>query len=107
MEASRIRNESWSVARFAGVCSRGGRRSGLWIVWKHYQSQHNSAFTGGRSPSRKWHVIDQSLWRRRRPIKAFVIGVNTAGSAAYYLERLDTHHFTQEQQIQLPGNSVL
>jgi trimeric autotransporter adhesin len=38
--------------------------------------------------------------------KAFVIGVNTAGTAAYYLERFDTQHFTQEQQIQLPGNSV-
>jgi hypothetical protein len=38
--------------------------------------------------------------------KAFVIGVNTAGTAAYYLKRFDTQHFTQEQQIQLPGNSV-
>jgi len=38
--------------------------------------------------------------------KAFVIGVNAAGTAAYYLERFDTQHFTQEQQIQLPGNSV-
>ena len=38
--------------------------------------------------------------------KAFVIGVNTAGTAAYYLERFDTQHFTQEQKIQLPGNSV-
>jgi hypothetical protein len=38
--------------------------------------------------------------------KAFVIGVNTAGTAAYYLERFDTQHFTQEQHIQLPGNSV-
>jgi hypothetical protein len=38
--------------------------------------------------------------------KAFVIGVNTAGTAAYYLERFDTQHFTREQQIQLPGNSV-
>jgi uncharacterized repeat protein (TIGR01451 family) len=38
--------------------------------------------------------------------KAFVIGVNTAGTAAFYLERFDTQHFTQEQQIQLPGNSV-
>ena len=38
--------------------------------------------------------------------KAFVIGVNTAGTAAYYLERFDTQHFTEEQQIQLPGNSV-
>jgi len=38
--------------------------------------------------------------------KAFLIGVNDAGTAAYYLERFDTQHFTQEQQIQLPGNSV-
>lgn len=38
--------------------------------------------------------------------KAFVIGVNDAGTAAYYLERFDTQHFTLEQQIQLPGNSV-
>jgi uncharacterized repeat protein (TIGR01451 family) len=38
--------------------------------------------------------------------KAFVIGVNDAGTAAYYLERFDTQHFTQEQQIQLPGGSV-
>ena len=38
--------------------------------------------------------------------KAFVIGVNAAGTAAYYLERFDTQHFSQEQQIQLPGNSV-
>lgn len=38
--------------------------------------------------------------------KAFIIGVNDAGTAAYYLERFDTQHFTQEQQIQLPGNSV-
>jgi trimeric autotransporter adhesin len=38
--------------------------------------------------------------------KAFVIGVNAAGTAAYYLERFDTQHFTQEQQIQLPGNAV-
>jgi hypothetical protein len=29
--------------------------------------------------------------------KAFVIGVNTAGTAAYCLERFDTQHFTQEQ----------
>jgi hypothetical protein len=38
--------------------------------------------------------------------KAFVIGVNDAGTAAYFLERFDTQHFTLEQQIQLPGNSV-
>lgn len=38
--------------------------------------------------------------------KAFIIGVNDAGTAAYYLERFDTQHFTQEQQIQLPGNFV-
>lgn len=38
--------------------------------------------------------------------KAFVIGVNTAGTAAYYLKRFDTQHFTQEEQIQLPGNNV-
>jgi hypothetical protein len=38
--------------------------------------------------------------------KAFVIGVNDAGTAAYYLERFDTQHFTLEQRIQLPGNSV-
>ncbi|MBB5344991.1 hypothetical protein HDF10_002977 [Edaphobacter lichenicola] len=38
--------------------------------------------------------------------KAFVIGVNYAGTAAYYLERFDTQHFTQEQQIQLPGGTV-
>lgn len=38
--------------------------------------------------------------------KAFVIGVNAAGTAAYYLERFDTQHFTMDQQIQLPGNSV-
>jgi trimeric autotransporter adhesin len=38
--------------------------------------------------------------------KAFMIGVNAAGTAAYYLERFDTQHFTLEQQIQLPGNSV-
>ena len=38
--------------------------------------------------------------------KAFLIGVNDAGTAAYYLERFDTQHFTQEQQIQIPGNSV-
>jgi uncharacterized repeat protein (TIGR01451 family) len=38
--------------------------------------------------------------------KAFVVGVNAAGTAAYYLERFDTQHFTLEQQIQLPGNSV-
>jgi hypothetical protein len=38
--------------------------------------------------------------------KAFLIGVNAAGTAAYYLKRFDTQHFTQEQQIQLPGNSV-
>jgi hypothetical protein len=38
--------------------------------------------------------------------KAFIIGVNTAGTAAYYLERFDTQHFTQEQKIQLPGNLV-
>jgi hypothetical protein len=38
--------------------------------------------------------------------KAFVVGVNNAGTAAHYLERFDTQHFTLEQQIQLPGNSV-
>ena len=38
--------------------------------------------------------------------KAFVIGVNAAGTAAYYLERFDTQHFTLEQRIQLPGNSI-
>jgi trimeric autotransporter adhesin len=38
--------------------------------------------------------------------KAFVIGVNTAGTAANYLERFDTHLFTLEQQIQLPGGSI-
>jgi hypothetical protein len=38
--------------------------------------------------------------------KAFVVGVNDAGTAAYFLERFDTQHFTLEQQIQLPGNSV-
>jgi trimeric autotransporter adhesin len=38
--------------------------------------------------------------------KAFVIGVNDAGTAAYFLERFDTQHFTLEQKIQLPGNSV-
>jgi hypothetical protein len=38
--------------------------------------------------------------------KAFIIGVNDAGTAAYYLQRFDTQHFTKEQQIQIPGNSV-
>lgn len=38
--------------------------------------------------------------------KAFLVGVNTAGTAASYLERFDTQHFTLEQQIQLPGNSI-
>ncbi|MBB5327069.1 hypothetical protein [Tunturiibacter gelidoferens] len=38
--------------------------------------------------------------------KAFVVGVNDAGTAAYFLERFDTQHFTLEQQIQLLGNSV-
>jgi hypothetical protein len=37
--------------------------------------------------------------------KAFIVGVNTAGTAASFLERFDTQHFTLEQQIQLPGNS--
>jgi hypothetical protein len=38
--------------------------------------------------------------------KAFVIGVNTAGTAANYLERFDTQQFTLDQQIQLPGGSI-
>jgi hypothetical protein len=38
--------------------------------------------------------------------KAFVIAVNDAGTAADYLERFDTQHYTLEQQIQLPGNSI-
>jgi len=38
--------------------------------------------------------------------KAFVVGVNTAGTAANYLERFDTQHFTMEQQLQLPGGSI-
>jgi hypothetical protein len=38
--------------------------------------------------------------------KAFIVGVNTAGTAASFLERFDTQHFTLEQQIQLPGSSV-
>jgi uncharacterized repeat protein (TIGR01451 family) len=38
--------------------------------------------------------------------KAFVIGVNAAGTAAYYLERFDTRQYTLDQSIQLPGNSV-
>lgn len=38
--------------------------------------------------------------------KAFISAVNTAGTAAYYLQRFDTQHFTLEQQIQLPGNSI-
>ncbi len=38
--------------------------------------------------------------------KAFVVGVNAAGTAAYYLERFDTRQYTLDQSIQLPGNSV-
>jgi hypothetical protein len=38
--------------------------------------------------------------------KAFVIGVNIAGTAANYLERFDTQQFTLDQQIQLPGGSI-
>lgn len=38
--------------------------------------------------------------------KAFVIGVNAAGTAAYYLERFDTRQFTLDRKIQLPGGTV-
>jgi len=38
--------------------------------------------------------------------KAFLVGVNAAGTAADYLDRFDTEHFTLEQQIQLPGNTI-
>ena len=38
--------------------------------------------------------------------KAFVIGVNTTGTAINYLQRFDTQQFTLEQQIQLPGGSI-
>ena len=37
--------------------------------------------------------------------KAFLVATNTAGTAANYLERFDTQHYTLEQEIQLPGSS--
>jgi len=38
--------------------------------------------------------------------KAFIIGINSAGTAADYLQRFDTQQFTLDQQIQLPVNST-
>ena len=74
------------------------------------QSQHDSAITGRHSSAWERHdstsLTGGGVIPYQAESKAFVIGVNTAGTAAYYLERFDTQHFTQEQQIQMPGNSV-
>ena len=39
--------------------------------------------------------------------KAFVIGVNDAGTAFSYIERFDTQHFALEQQLLLPGSNTI
>ena len=39
--------------------------------------------------------------------KAFVIGVNDAGTAFSYIERFDTQHFALEEQLLLPGSNTI
>ena len=39
--------------------------------------------------------------------KAFVIGVNTAGTWLVYMERFDTQHFIYEDQIQFPTTAIV
>jgi hypothetical protein len=39
--------------------------------------------------------------------KAFVTGVNTAGTWLLFVERFDTNHFLYEDQIQLPTSAII